>query len=163
MFKQMLAQKQTQWEKHKTEGVERMDELSEVFSGTKPLTRIQKNGTLWSHVLYRICNWLQTVAHTNLIVLWTNECSDWIWRSREHLVLISSRKPPGLVQGDVQSDFFVKLWGFYLSWTENGAAYSSSRRGLPFSFIINCSVVQGFTALQKATMLTVCLHVHDCA
>lgn len=52
MFKQMLAQKQAQWEKHKTEGVERMEELSEVFSGTKPLTRIQKNGTLWSHVLY---------------------------------------------------------------------------------------------------------------
>lgn len=46
MFKQMLAQKQAQWEKHKTEGVERMDELSEVFSGTKPLTRIEKNGTI---------------------------------------------------------------------------------------------------------------------
>ena len=46
MFKQMLAQKQDQWEKHKVEGVERMDELSEVFSGTKPLTRIQKNGTV---------------------------------------------------------------------------------------------------------------------
>ncbi|XP_073257126.1 WASH complex subunit 5-like isoform X2 [Porites lutea] len=46
MFKQMLAQKQVQWEKHKTEGVERMDELSEVFSGTKPLTRIQKNENL---------------------------------------------------------------------------------------------------------------------
>lgn len=46
MFKQMLAQKQSQWEKHKTEGVERMDELSEVFSGTKPLTRIQKNENL---------------------------------------------------------------------------------------------------------------------
>lgn len=45
MFKQMLAQKQSQWEKHKVEGVERMDELSEVFSGIKPLTRIQKNGT----------------------------------------------------------------------------------------------------------------------
>ena len=49
MFKQMLAQKQDQWEKHKKEGVERMDELSEVFSGTKPLTRIQKNGM---HLLY---------------------------------------------------------------------------------------------------------------
>jgi hypothetical protein len=24
-----------------------MDELSEVFSGTKPLTRIEKNGKLW--------------------------------------------------------------------------------------------------------------------
>lgn len=42
----MLAQKQSQWEKYKTEGVERMDELSEVFSGTKPLTRIQKNGMI---------------------------------------------------------------------------------------------------------------------
>ena len=51
MFKQMLAQKQDQWEKHKKEGVERMDELSEVFSGTKPLTRIQKNGM---YLLYMI-------------------------------------------------------------------------------------------------------------
>ena len=45
----MLAQKQVQWEKHKKEGVERMDELSEVFSGTKPLTRIEKNGTVIIH------------------------------------------------------------------------------------------------------------------
>ena len=53
MFKQMLAQKQSQWEKHKTEGVERMDELSEVFSGTKPLTRIQKNGTILLLIDYK--------------------------------------------------------------------------------------------------------------
>ena len=53
MFKQMLAQKQSHWEKHKTEGVERMDELSEVFSGTKPLTRIQKNGNSSF-----MCDWL---------------------------------------------------------------------------------------------------------
>lgn len=34
---------------------------------------------------------------------------------------------------------------------------------LLFSFIIYCSVVQGFTALRKAIMLTLCLHVYDCA
>ena len=44
MFKTMLAQKQDKWEKHQKECVERMDELREVFSGTKPLTRIEKNG-----------------------------------------------------------------------------------------------------------------------
>lgn len=44
MFKMMLSQKQGNWEKNKKEGIERMDELSEVFSGTKPLTRIEKNG-----------------------------------------------------------------------------------------------------------------------
>ena len=49
----MLAQKQVHWEKHKNEGVERMDELSEVFSGTKPLTRIEKNGMFNFH-------WLKT-------------------------------------------------------------------------------------------------------
>ena len=49
MFKHMLAQKQVYWEKHKNEGVERMDELSEVFSGTKPLTRIEKNGMFNFH------------------------------------------------------------------------------------------------------------------
>jgi hypothetical protein len=37
-------EKQNKWEKYKKEGVERMMELSEVFSGKKPLTRIEKNG-----------------------------------------------------------------------------------------------------------------------
>lgn len=37
-------EKQNKWEKYKKEGVERMMELSEVFLGTKPLTRVEKNG-----------------------------------------------------------------------------------------------------------------------
>lgn len=44
MFKQMLADKQKKWEEHKKEGSERIQELSDVFSGTKPLTRVEKNG-----------------------------------------------------------------------------------------------------------------------
>ena len=44
MFKQMLAEKQDKWEMYKKEGRERMEELSDVFSGTKPLTRVEKNG-----------------------------------------------------------------------------------------------------------------------
>ena len=44
MFKQMLEQKEKKWEGYKKEGSERMAELGEVFSGTKPLTRVEKNG-----------------------------------------------------------------------------------------------------------------------
>ncbi len=44
MFKKMLSQKQSSWEKCKSEGVDRMTELGEVFSGSKPLTRVEKNG-----------------------------------------------------------------------------------------------------------------------
>ena len=44
MFKQMLSSKKNKWENCKKECVDRMDELSEVFSGTKPLTRVEKNG-----------------------------------------------------------------------------------------------------------------------
>ena len=55
----MLAQKQVHWEKHKNEGVERMDELSEVFSGTKPLTRIEKNGMFNFY-------WLKTITKQSL-------------------------------------------------------------------------------------------------
>ena len=44
MFKQLLAKKQEKWEMLKKEGTERMEELGEVFSGTKPLTRVEKNG-----------------------------------------------------------------------------------------------------------------------
>lgn len=45
MFKQMLEEKKNKWEVYKKEGSERIQELSEVFSGTKPLTRVEKNGT----------------------------------------------------------------------------------------------------------------------
>lgn len=45
MFKQMLAEKQLKWESYKKEGSERMTELAEVFSGVKPLTRVEKNGS----------------------------------------------------------------------------------------------------------------------
>lgn len=44
MFKQMLSEKQIKWENYKMEGSERMTELAEVFSGVKPLTRVEKNG-----------------------------------------------------------------------------------------------------------------------
>ena len=44
MFKQMLTEKQMKWESYKREGSERMTELAEVFSGVKPLTRVEKNG-----------------------------------------------------------------------------------------------------------------------
>ncbi|XP_064625132.1 WASH complex subunit 5-like isoform X2 [Lineus longissimus] len=46
MFKRMLSEKQNNWEKFKKEGSERIQELSEVFSGTKPLTRVTKNENL---------------------------------------------------------------------------------------------------------------------
>ncbi|XP_069674332.1 WASH complex subunit 5 isoform X3 [Periplaneta americana] len=46
MFKHLLMEKQNKWNKYREEGVERMLELSEVFSGTKPLTRVEKNENL---------------------------------------------------------------------------------------------------------------------
>ncbi|OXB82938.1 UNVERIFIED_CONTAM: hypothetical protein H355_009848 [Colinus virginianus] len=46
MFKQMLSEKQAKWENYKKEGSERMTELADVFSGVKPLTRVEKNENL---------------------------------------------------------------------------------------------------------------------
>ncbi len=46
MFKKLLDEKEQKWEAYKKEGSERMAELGEVFSGTKPLTRVEKNGQL---------------------------------------------------------------------------------------------------------------------
>ena len=48
MFRKMLDEKELKWEENKKEGSERMQELSDVFSGTKPLTRVDKNGTLFA-------------------------------------------------------------------------------------------------------------------
>uniref|UniRef100_A0A8C0SUL4 WASH complex subunit 5 n=1 Tax=Canis lupus familiaris TaxID=9615 RepID=A0A8C0SUL4_CANLF len=46
MFKQMLSEKQAKWEHYKKESSERMTELADVFSGVKPLTRVEKNENL---------------------------------------------------------------------------------------------------------------------
>ncbi|CAB4023119.1 WASH complex subunit strumpellin, partial [Paramuricea clavata] len=46
LFKKMLSEKQDKWEMNKKESVERIDELADVFSGVKPLTRVQKNENL---------------------------------------------------------------------------------------------------------------------
>ncbi|ESP05218.1 hypothetical protein LOTGIDRAFT_180993 [Lottia gigantea] len=46
LFRQMLDEKQNKWEAYKVEGQERMQELGDVFSGTKPLTRVEKSESL---------------------------------------------------------------------------------------------------------------------
>lgn len=46
MFKQLLNEKHEKWMNYQKEGTERMTELTDVFSGTKPLTRIEKNENL---------------------------------------------------------------------------------------------------------------------
>jgi len=44
LLKKMLDEKKTKWEELKKESRERIEELGDVFSGTKPLTRVEKNG-----------------------------------------------------------------------------------------------------------------------
>ena len=46
IYRRMIDEKQSEWERLKNETKERTQELSEVFSGTKPLTRIAKNENL---------------------------------------------------------------------------------------------------------------------
>ena len=46
MYRNLLNDKQTKWNYYKKESYERISELAEVFSGTKPLTRIEKNSNL---------------------------------------------------------------------------------------------------------------------
>ncbi|XP_067134229.1 WASH complex subunit 5 [Centruroides vittatus] len=46
MFKQLLTEKHEKWMNYQKEGMERMTELTDVFSGMKPLTRIEKNENL---------------------------------------------------------------------------------------------------------------------
>lgn len=49
MLKSMLANRDAKWKESKSDVVKRLVELSDVFSGTIPLTRIEKNGRV-------ICN-----------------------------------------------------------------------------------------------------------
>lgn len=49
LFTDLLAKKQDKWEACRKEASERMTELADVFSGTKPLTRIEKNENLQAY------------------------------------------------------------------------------------------------------------------
>lgn len=46
IFKSLLVEKEEKWEEMKRESSNSLTELSEVFGGSKPLTRIQKNSNL---------------------------------------------------------------------------------------------------------------------
>ena len=67
MFKKLMNEKQEKWAAYQKEGMERMVELADVFSGTKPLTRVEKNGedfsdcTLYTHAYAHT----HTHAHTH--------------------------------------------------------------------------------------------------
>lgn len=43
IYQQLLNEKQAKWESYKNEALERVNELAEVFTGNKPLTRVEKN------------------------------------------------------------------------------------------------------------------------
>lgn len=55
MFKKMLEEKKDKWELHKKDAIERMQELSDVFSGTKPLTRVDRNGLCFTVIISIKC------------------------------------------------------------------------------------------------------------
>ncbi|OXA51094.1 WASH complex subunit strumpellin [Folsomia candida] len=54
LFRKLLSEKRDRWNNYKIEANERIKELSEVFSGTKPLSRIERNDNLH--------RWLDTKA-----------------------------------------------------------------------------------------------------
>ncbi|KJE94402.1 strumpellin, variant [Capsaspora owczarzaki ATCC 30864] len=49
LFSELLERKQAKWQACQKEAAERMTELADVFSGTKPLTRIEKNENLQAY------------------------------------------------------------------------------------------------------------------
>lgn len=44
LFQHLLSVKHDKWSTLKRESTEHLAELSEVYSGTKPLARVEKNG-----------------------------------------------------------------------------------------------------------------------
>lgn len=48
----LLAEKQDRWMANRKEAVERLIELADVFSGTVPLTRVEKNGKFNDQILF---------------------------------------------------------------------------------------------------------------
>jgi len=69
LFKKMLDEKKMKWEELKKEGRERIEELGDVFSGTKPLTRVEKNGQLSCACLLFVLLWLPCVIGQTIIFL----------------------------------------------------------------------------------------------
>ena len=63
IYKQLLNEKSVKWELFKNESLERIVELSEVFSGTKPLMRIAKNTSL-QEWFDRIGEQIKSLSHS---------------------------------------------------------------------------------------------------
>ncbi|KAJ8965671.1 hypothetical protein NQ314_003953 [Rhamnusium bicolor] len=61
IFKKLLSEKEEQWEELKNESYKSLIELSEVFSGTKPLTRVPKNENL-QHWFVEISKQVQSLT-----------------------------------------------------------------------------------------------------
>ncbi|RWS06411.1 WASH complex subunit strumpellin-like protein, partial [Dinothrombium tinctorium] len=67
IYKKLLSEKQSKWEKFKKESSERVNELAEVFSGSKPLTRIEKNSSL-QNWLTELAKQIDSLDYANLAV-----------------------------------------------------------------------------------------------
>lgn len=71
MFKKLLNEREENWLKYKKEATERVAELSEVFGGNKPLTRIEKNDNLktwFNEISKQIENLTQENSTTRKII-----------------------------------------------------------------------------------------------
>ena len=68
----ILSEKHDRWTANRKEAVERLIELADVFSGTMPLTRVEKNGRKYktkflnllrrNHFLDNLQTWFRTMA-----------------------------------------------------------------------------------------------------
>ena len=61
IYQQLLRNKETKWEAFRSESRERMLELADVFSGTKPLTRIEKNANL-QHMFTNVATQIESLS-----------------------------------------------------------------------------------------------------
>ena len=82
----ILAEKHDRWTANRKEAVERLVELADVFSGTMPLTRVEKNGKLRDSLklnhFFRIDN-LQTWFRTMAKRIESLDIEDWTSAGRQ--------------------------------------------------------------------------------
>lgn len=107
-FRNLLTDKRSTWQQCKSECVERLTELADVFSGSKPLTRVEKNESLQL--------WLREIAQQVEALNYEEGTAS----GRKMVQLISAlEEVQGFTINSVLNDYFVLKFLSYYSSIQN--------------------------------------------
>lgn len=126
LLRKMLDQRIQRWDEFKKEGEERLVELSDVYSGRKPLTRIEKNGSTLPHLFLRFVN--AALYFTSIWMLYYRLIVTQV-KCSQIIIWLYCRASAKLVPRSRQANRCAEVRRGDRCWTQDCPSHSGSWRG----------------------------------